>query len=338
MISDFFNIRINENNCNKNLNNFNSFQHLIIYGCDEYYKNFVVKNLLENIYGKKNIITREVEYIIAGYNNVKTKVYIKQSKNHIIIEPTSNGFDKYLIHEIIEEYTKHNSINILHNNKVYKTIIINKIDNISHQIQSYLRRIMEKYSSTCKFILLSSQLFNIISHIRSRAIQIRIPLFTDVDILTIILKINILENRNIKYKNVKIILNNSDNKINKVLWLIDLFKYKSFKSYDILNYNNVINDITCIIYNSNKITTVNELYNNIKTIREKFYLLFITNIVIHDIIKKITNNLLNLIDDIEIKYKIIESGSIYETRINKGARQIIQFDAYIISLIKLLYQ
>ena len=39
-------------------------------------------------------------------NNTKTKVLIKQSNHHIIIEPNNNGFDKYLIQEIIQDYAK----------------------------------------------------------------------------------------------------------------------------------------------------------------------------------------------------------------------------------------
>ena len=47
-----------------------------------------------------------VEYTISGYGNSKTKVKIKQSKYHIVIEPNSNGFDKYLIQEIIQNYAR----------------------------------------------------------------------------------------------------------------------------------------------------------------------------------------------------------------------------------------
>jgi hypothetical protein len=44
---------------------------------------------------------------------------IKQSKNHIIIEPNSNGFDKYLIQEIIQEYAKSEWLNIFKNNSEF---------------------------------------------------------------------------------------------------------------------------------------------------------------------------------------------------------------------------
>ena len=43
---------------------------------------------------KNNIKLGLVEYEINGYGNVKSRVNIKQSKYHILIEPNNNGFDK----------------------------------------------------------------------------------------------------------------------------------------------------------------------------------------------------------------------------------------------------
>jgi Cdc6-like AAA superfamily ATPase len=66
-----------------------NFQHLVVYGKPGSSKDFLVNNLLEKIYGKNNIQLNDVEYIINGYGNSKTKVNIKQSKFHIVIEPNS---------------------------------------------------------------------------------------------------------------------------------------------------------------------------------------------------------------------------------------------------------
>ena len=102
-IYDIINKPINEfkiivNELERCIWKYSNFQHLIIYGSINSNKEQFVNLLLENIYGKNNIILKNVEYIINGYGDTKTKVNIKQSKYHIIIEPNSNGFDKYLIH------------------------------------------------------------------------------------------------------------------------------------------------------------------------------------------------------------------------------------------------
>jgi hypothetical protein len=48
------------------------------------------------------------------------------------------------------------------------------------------------------------------------------------------------------------------------------------------------------------------------------------------------DKLLNKINNIDIKNKIINITSLYEQRITQGTRHIIHFEAYIIKLIELL--
>ena len=78
-----------------------------------------------------------------------------------------------------------------------------------------------------------------------------------------------------------------------------------------------------------------ELYSTIKRIREKYYILFITNISTQIIIRNIMLKLLNVINNIEIKYKIIDITSIFEQRLSQGTRHIIHIEAYISRLIEL---
>ena len=137
-----------------------------------------------------NIIYRFFKFIIwFSYSNTKTKITIKQSQHHIVIEPNSNGFDKYLIQEIIQEYAKSNILNIIKERHTFKVVVINKIDRLSYYAQASLRRTMEKYSTICKFILISEQLSNIIEPLRSRCSLVRVPLLSKPDILNIILSI-----------------------------------------------------------------------------------------------------------------------------------------------------
>ena len=319
------------NNLNYETYRYANFQHLIVYGTNGSCKEYLINKLLEQIYGKSNIELHEVEYIVSGYSNTKTKITIKQSKYHIIIEPNYNGFDKYIIQEIIYEYAKSEILNILTYTKLFKIIIINKIDNLSYYAQASLRRTMEKYSNTCKFILLCDQLAKIIEPLRSRCLLIRIPLPTEEQILETLLYISYKENISISIKDLYSIVKKSDYIINHAIWLLEMYTYKI--NYD-NNWTNIIDDIVNLIY-INKINTHKQLYNTMKKIREKFYLLFITNISTHLIIRKIMITLLYHINNINIKYNVIEITSIFEQRLNQGTRHIIQFEAYILKLIQL---
>lgn len=310
---------------------YSNFMHLIVYGNIGSGKEYLINNLLERIYGKSGIELKEVEYTVTGYSNTKTKIMIKQSKHHIIIEPNTNGFDKYLIQDIIQDYAKSELLNIFKNKKLFKVVVINKIDNLSYYAQASLRRTMEKYSNTCKFILISDQLSKIIEPIRSRCLLVRVNLPSNEQILETLLHICCKENINISFVNLKKIIMNSDNKINHAIWLLEMYKYniEYTKSWEII--------IDYIVYNINnfKIKNNNKLYNLLKNIREKFYILFITNISTQMIIRNIMIKLLELNTDIKLRYNIINITSIHEEKLSQGTRHIIHFDNYIIKLLYL---
>lgn len=310
---------------------YSNFMHLIVYGNIGSGKEYLVNNLLIKIYGKIGIELKEVEYTVTGYSNTKTKIMIKQSKYHIIIEPNTNGFDKYLIQDIIQDYAKSELLNIFKNKKLFKVVVINKIDNLSYYAQASLRRTMEKYSNSCKFILISEQLSKIIEPIRSRCLLIRIQLPSDEEILESLLHITYKESIDIPFVKIKEIINNCDNRINHAIWLLEM--YKNNIDYT-KNWENIIELIINTV-NNFKIKNNKKLYNLLVNIRQQFYILFITNIPTKMIIRKIMIRLLEINNHLELKYNIINITSIYEERLTQGTRNIIHFENYIIKLLYL---
>lgn len=311
---------------------YSNFQHLIVYGNSGCGKEYLVNKLLSRIYGKNGIKTNNVEYIISGYGNTKTKVKIKQSKYHIIIEPNSNGFDKYLIQEIIQNYARIELLNILKYKKLFKVVVINKIDGLSYYAQASLRRTMEKYANTCKFIFISDQLSKIIEPIRSRCLLIRVPLPNKFKIMSSLINISKKENIKLKPKDYIEIIQKSENKMNIAIWLLEMKKYKINYQDD---WQKLLDKIIVLItdydnYNQKNILSV------LNKIKNYFYLIFITNINSQEVIRKLMNKLLKTQNCIKLKLRIIEITSIFERRISQGTRHIIHQEAYIIRLIYLL--
>jgi replication factor C subunit 3/5 len=308
-----------------------NFQHLVVYGRPGSGKDFLINKLLEKIYGKKNIELNDVEYLINGYGNSKTKVNIKQSKFHIVIEPNSNGFDKYLIQEIIQNYAKTEILNILKYKRLFKIVVINKIDNLSNTAQASLRRTMENYADTCKFIFICDQLSKMIEPLRSRCIEIRVPLPNNIQIINTLLHISQMENIDLSENDLYYIIKNCNQKIHNAIWLLEL-KKNNCTYVDTKNEN--INQIVKMIvhkknYNQKKI------YGVLKKSREIFYKLSITNIPTNEIISQIMRKLILCFNDINLKSNIIEITSIFELRKSQGTRHIECFEAYLIRLIYL---
>ena len=84
--NEFYNII---NNLENGTWQYSNFQHLLVYGPEGCGKEYIVRKLLEQIYGSNAVKLQDVEYTISGYSNTKTKVKIKQSKYHIVIKPNN---------------------------------------------------------------------------------------------------------------------------------------------------------------------------------------------------------------------------------------------------------
>jgi replication factor C subunit 3/5 len=188
---------------------------------------------------------------------------------------------------------------------------------------------MEKYSNTCKFILISDQLSKIIEPLRSRCLLIRVPLPTDEQILEILLYICHKEDINISFVKLKEIIKNSDNKLNHAIWLLEMYKYNIQYTK---NWEIIIESIVETI-NNFKIINNKKLYLLLKNIRDQFYILFITNISTQMIFRNIMIKLLEINTDINLKYNIINITSIHEEMLSQGTRHVIHFESFIIKLL-----
>lgn len=311
---------------------YSNLQHLVLYGPKGCGKEYVVDNLLKKIYG--NIETKEIEYVISGYSNSKEKVMINQSRYHIIIEPNNNGFDKYLIQEIIQEYAKTENLTIFKYKKLFKIVIINKIDNLSYSAQASLRRTMEKYADTCKFIFICDQLSKIIEPLRSRCLLIRVPLPSDTQIIETITQISLLENIKLEKNDYKYILENCESKVNNAIWLLEMNKFNVPNSH---SWKLIIDKMVNILVETEELNT-KVITEFIKKTREYFYILFITNIDVKKILTSLMVSIIERIDNITLKHEIIEIISKYELRISQGTRHIVHLEAMMIDVLTFLYK
>lgn len=317
-------------NINTNEINYDNFQHLLIYGPDGCGKEFIVNNIIEKIYGKEQCKIKDMEYTITEYSNKKTTVTIKQSNSHIIIEPNNNGFDKYLIKEIIQEYAKREILNIFTKRKIFKVIVIDKIDNLSYYAQASLRRTMEKYADRCKFIFISNQISKIIEPLKSRCLPIRIPLPSKMKQLEFILNIMNKEQLKLNEDQIKSILHKTNNNINNILWELQSIKYNINNNSSWENILDKIIDQLLILKKDNSY-----LNTTISKAREYFYILYISNLKFNSVMRLFFIKLFNKVDN-KYKLDIINETSILLNKIQNGSRNIIHIESYILRLIKIL--
>jgi len=305
-----------------------SIPHLLFYGPKGSGKKTIIRLLLEMLYDKSVHDIVDSIYKVAGSGNTVTEVVIKQSNYHIVIEPNNNNFDRYLIQEVVREYAKRMPLNIFSTKKVFKTVLINKVDNLSYYAQTALRRTMEKYSDTCRFILWSESLNKVIDPLISRCYSIRVPLPSDKDMFKWIYKVSVEENLNLSFFDLIDIVDSSEGNIREGLWKLQLIK----------NCNNKCDDMYKISIVEIVDTMLQHEIVSIIEIREQLYDIMITNINETVILKDILNELLNNNNiPIESKYLIVESASKYEFNLIRKRREIIHLEGFIQNVIYILY-
>tara|TARA_Y100000780_G_scaffold230794_1_gene253836 strand:+ start:8307 stop:9422 length:1116 start_codon:yes stop_codon:yes gene_type:complete len=304
-----------------------SIPHIVFYGPEGSGKKTLIKLFLEMIYDSSVNKIVETKYNVSGSGNSVTEVGIKQSNFHIVIEPNNNNFDRYLIQDVVKEYAKRMPLNIFATKKVFKTVLINNVDKLSYYAQTSLRRTMEKYSGTCRFIMWCRSLSKVIDPLISRCLSFRIASPTDSEVLEYILKICYKEKINISFEKIQKIIETSDCNIKKILWRLEL--YKNGFDYE-TSYEETIK-LICRYLLIGKVEAF-------LSIRDLLYRVMITNIDGTNIIRNIVEELIktDTIDDVS-KFKIIRNSAIQEHNLIQGRREIIHLEPFIQSTLKIIY-
>jgi replication factor C subunit 3/5 len=311
-----------EFNILKKMTEDDAFPHIIFYGPSGVGKKTAINMCLEMLYDKDVNKLNDAIYKVSGSGYTTTDVVIKQSNYHIVIEPKNNNFDRYLIQDIVKEYARHGPLNMFNTNKTFKIVLINNIDNLSYYAQTSLRRTMEKYSGTCRFIMYCRSLSKVIDPIRSRCYCFRINAPSDDELVELIADIAFKENIKLNLRDYYNIIKASEGSIKRVLWMLQL---KTFGEPTLTSYDQTIDNIITKAMSGN--------IKSILEIRNLLYNIMITNIagtqIIKDIIKHIYDN-----KDINAKCKsdIVEVAAKFEHNLIRGRREIMHLDPFIIQL------
>ena len=190
-----------------------------------------------------------------------------------------------------------------------------------------------RYHNICKFIFICDQLSKVIEPLRSRCLLIRVPLPTKDQIVESLLQISVRENINISIDEYNKILDNCDHQVNNAIWMLES-KRLGIKNEN--SWTDVIDQMVNLFFEIGVLNNDN-LTNFLKKIREYFYILFITNLDIKKILNSFMTEFVKKVDNLDLKFEVINIVSEYEVRICEGTRYIVHIEAMMIKLLRLLY-
>ncbi|CAN0240425.1 unnamed protein product [Ectocarpus sp. 6 AP-2014] len=154
--------------------------HLLFHGPRGSGKMTLVRHLLEKLYGPGvNRVTAEKRVVETASSKHTIEIDVRVSNYHIEMEPSDAGAnDTYVVQHAIKEMANNGSIAAVFKNcdVRHKTIVLRGAGNLSKQAQAGLRRTMEKFTTSCRLVLVSAFASRVIEPLRSRCVLIRVPL------------------------------------------------------------------------------------------------------------------------------------------------------------------
>lgn len=312
---------------------YDDIPHIIISGPPGGGKKTILNKFLEAIYDSDVNCLTKCTYSVSG-SSAKKDVEILQSNYHIIIEPTSTNHDKYILQEIIKQYAMHKTFNFFKTQRNFKTIVILNIENLANNSQAALRRTMELYAKTCRFIMVCNNLSKIFDPLKSRCRIFCVPLATSTDINNIITHISIMENILITNVEKQNIINYSEGKLKKAIWMLDAIKYDVDP---IILLDKAFVDVVALILQT--LTVSKDIIKLVfEGIRANIYSIWITNIGGSVIITTILDRLINIIGDDGICIELVQIASESEFNLIHGRRDIAHIDTYVAQIIKVCFK
>jgi replication factor C small subunit len=215
-------------------------------------------------------------------------------------------------------------------NVPFKVIFLDEADALTREAQQALRRTMENYTSTCRFILSCNYSSRIIDPIQSRCVVFRFRLLEKKDVRKIIEKIVSSEKLSIVPEAFDSLYESSDGDCRKV---INLMQATASISPNITS--DLVNTIVSQVKPSDvKVVLDYALSGDFPNAREKLLdIMLKESISGEDIIKAIQKEIWNLPIENDLKVKLTEKCGEAEFRLVEGSDEFIQLESLLAGFI-----
>jgi replication factor C small subunit len=212
----------------------------------------------------------------------------------------------------------------------FKIIFLDEADALTKEAQQALRRTMENFTSTCRFILSANFSSKIIDPIQSRCVVFRFKLLEKKDIEKVVRKIADTEKITIDEKAIQALYEGSEGDCRKVINLL-----QASNSISPVITDEIINILLSSAKPKDiKIVLDYALSGDFQKSRERLLEIMLKDSIAGtDIIKAIQKEIWNLDIDPELKVKLTEKTGEVEFRLVEGSDEFIQLESLLASFV-----
>ena len=215
-------------------------------------------------------------------------------------------------------------------NVPFKVIFLDEADALTREAQQALRRTMENYTSTCRFIMSCNYSSKIIDPIQSRCVVFRFKILTKSDISKRIRLISEKEKLEISDQSIETLYEASEGDCRRAINLLQACSSISPKiSPELINTL-----ISAAKPSDIKIVLEYSLSGDFMKAKEKLLEVMLKESISgSDIIKGIQKEIWNLQIDEELKVRLTEKTGEIEFRMVEGSDEFIQLEALLASFV-----
>ncbi|MGD9276759.1 MAG: replication factor C small subunit [Candidatus Pacearchaeota archaeon] len=231
-----------------------------------------------------------------------------------------------IVREKVKDFARTKSLG----NVPFKVIFLDEADALTPEAQQALRRTMENYSSTCRFILSCNYSSKIIDPIQSRCVVLRFKLLEKKDVARVIQRIAERENLTINDEAIETLYEGSEGDCRRAINIL--------QSTASISPSITKDLLSTIISNAKpkdiRIVLDYALSGDFQKSREKLLdVMLKESISGQDVIKAIQKEIWNLPIEPTIKVKLTEKTGEVEFRITEGSDPFIQLQSLIASFV-----
>jgi len=212
----------------------------------------------------------------------------------------------------------------------FKIIFLDEADALTTEAQQALRRTMENYSATCRFILSCNYSSKIIDPIQSRCVAFRFKLLEKKDIEKVIKKIEKKENLTVPPESIEVLYEGSEGDCRRCINLL-----QSTASIS----PNISSDLVSAVLSNTKPKEIKivldyALSGDFQSSKEKLFDIMLRESVSgQDVIKAIQKEIWNLPIEPMLKVRLTEITGETEFRIVEGSDPFIQLQSLLASFV-----
>tara|TARA_B110001452_G_scaffold212370_1_gene182961 strand:- start:216 stop:1292 length:1077 start_codon:yes stop_codon:yes gene_type:complete len=317
------------------------FPHMLFYGPSGAGKKTRVMALLRQLHGpsveKLKVEARSFKF---GSSSTTTDLTLVSSSHHVELNPSDAGIrDREVVSELIKEIAQAAPIITGGGASAaappFKVVVLNEVERLSKPAQHALRRTMEKYTSTCRLVLVCNNPCKVIAPIRSRCLCFRIAAPTHDEVASVLQSVANKEGLKLPSELALRISTSCERNLRRSILTLEACKVQQYpfsetQHVQLPDWQLFINAVADEVLQE-------QSPKQLLKVRGKLYELLSNCIPADLIMRYLTVALLKKVP-VPIRHQTVHFAALFEARMQAGSKPIFHLEAFLARFMSIIKQ